>query len=531
MAVLEGLEPEKVFYYFERIANIPHGSRNTKKISDFLVSFAKKRDLRYIQDEAGNVIIFKDGSKGYENAPSIIIQGHMDMVCEKTPDSNINFEKDGLSLAKTDEYIFAEGTTLGGDDGIAVAYALAILDSDDLMHPPLEVVITVDEEIGMLGASAIDCSPLKSKLMLNLDSEDEGQLLVSCAGGATVTCKYISPVQPVKATHDGLCKGFLDDDNYMRISLLVTGITGGHSGIEIDKQGANADKILGRALYYLNKSEEIYINLVTLSGGLKDNAIPKEANAVFDVYLEEDTKQHVDFIYQIILDRIKKLNEILKQEYSETDKDICLLVERVYLDDETEDEDMVNFYADYKNPTEDIITMLVNYPNGVRKMSKDIDGLVQTSLNLGILSTSKIAMTRECEMSFSVRSSIGSEKDELIDIMECLTKAFGGEMTISGNYPAWEYKKESHLRDIMYEAYIELFDEKPTIEAVHAGLECGIFAGKIKDLDCVSIGPRMEAIHTTDEKLYIESVRKYWDYVLLILQKLCKEEDYVSLGK
>ena len=520
MAVLEDLEPKKVFEYFEKIASIPHGSRNTKQISDYLVSFAKERNLKYVQDDSGNVIIFKDGTKGYENSPSLIIQGHMDMVCEKTSDCNINFEKDGLRLAKTDDYIYAEGTTLGGDDGIAVAFALAILDSSDIPHPPLEVVITVDEEIGMLGATALDCKCLKSKQMLNLDSEDEGQLLVSCAGGATVECKYIAPVQPLKPTHDGLVKGFLDDDHYMRVRLDVKGVTGGHSGIEINKEGANADKILGRALYYLNKSDDVYINLVEVSGGLKDNAIPKEAYAVFDVYLEEDTNEQADFIYKIILNKVEKLNDILKNEYSETDKDICISTERIALNEETDDTDMVNFYADYKNPTDDIIAILVSVPNGVQKMSKEIEGLVQTSLNLGIMNTSKIAMTREIKLCFSVRSSVGSEKQELIDRIECLVKAFEGEVSVSGEYPAWEYKKNSRLRDIMYETYSDLFGENPTIEAVHAGLECGIFSGKIKDLDCVSVGPRMEAIHTTDEKLYIESVKKYWDYVLEILKRL-----------
>ncbi len=520
MGVLDGLEPKKVFKYFERIASIPHGSRNTRMISDCLAAFAEERGLRYIQDEAGNVIIFKDGTKGYENSPAVIIQGHMDMVCEKTPDSCINFERDGLELAKTDEYIYAKGTTLGGDDGIAVAFALAILDSEDIPHPPLEVVITVDEEIGMLGASALDCSKLKSKIMLNLDSEDEGQLLVSCAGGATVTLRYPAPVQPVKPSHDGLLKGIIDDDSYFRVKLSVTGVTGGHSGIEIHKQGANADMVLGRALNYLNKSEDVYINLVEVWGGLKDNAIPKEAYAVIDVYLDEDTPEQIEFVQRVVFDKVAALDKILKNEYKKTDPDIKLSVERIMVTDETPDDEMVNFSADYKNPTDEFVTILAAVPNGVKKMSQDIDGLVQTSLNLGIMSTEKIALNREIKMVFSVRSSVSSEKEELIDIIGALAKIFDGTIKVTGEYPAWEYKEDSKLREIMYDAYVDLFGEKPTIEAVHAGLECGIFAGKIKDLDCVSIGPRMEAIHTTDEKLYIESTKKYWNYVLEILKRL-----------
>ncbi|MBQ8914379.1 MAG: aminoacyl-histidine dipeptidase [Lachnospiraceae bacterium] len=519
MAVLSDLEPKKVFHYFEEICGIPHGSRNTKKISDYLVGFAKERKLKYIQDENNNVIIFKDGTKGYESSLSLIIQGHMDMVCEKEADCGIDFEKDGLSLAKTDKYIYAKGTTLGGDDGIAVAYALEILDSDDIAHPPLEVVITVDEEIGMLGAAALDTSSLSSKLMLNLDSEDEGQLLVSCAGGATVGLKYTAPCQVVKPVNERLAKGYLDDDDYIRMRLDVSGITGGHSGIEIDKQGANANKILGRALYALNKTEDIYINLVELGGGLKDNAIPREAYAVFDVYVEEESNEHIDFISKIIKDKVRSLNEILKNEYSVTDSDIRLDVEEV-LFDVNSDEDIFNLYADYKNPTEDIIAILMNLPNGVRKMSNDIEDLVQTSLNLGILKTEETAMNREIEFTFSVRSSVRSEKEELIDILESLIRVFDGEISISGDYPAWEYKKASKLRDVMSDAYLDLFGERPETLAVHAGLECGIFAGKIENLDCVSIGPKMEGIHTTNEKLYIESVRRYWDYILEILKRL-----------
>ena len=319
--------------------------------------------------------------------------------------------------------------------------------------------------------------------------------------------------------NERLAKGYLDDDDYIRMRLDVSGITGGHSGIEIDKQGANANKILGRALYALNKTEDIYINLVELGGGLKDNAIPREAYAVFDVYVEEESNEHIDFISKIIKDKVRSLNEILKYEYSVTDSDIRLDVEEV-LFNVNSDEDIFNLYADYKNPTEDIIAILMNLPNGVRKMSNDIEGLVQTSLNLGILKTEETAMNREIEFTFSVRSSVRSEKEELIDILESLIRVFDGEISISGDYPAWEYKKASKLRDVMSDAYLDLFGERPETLAVHAGLECGIFAGKIENLDCVSIGPKMEGIHTTNEKLYIESVRRYWDYILEILKRL-----------
>ena len=256
MGVLNNLVPEKVFYYFEELCNIPHGSKNTKAISDYCVNFAKERGLAYHQDASNNIIILKNGSKGYEDSKPVIIQGHLDMVCEKEKDCTIDFEKDGLDLAIDGDYIYAKGTTLGGDDGIAVAMALAILDDDTLEHPPIEAVFTVDEEIGMLGAVAMDCSSLKSRLMLNLDSENEGHFLVGCAGGMMVECVF--PAE--RRRWSGKV-----------VSVHVNGVTGGHSGVEIQKQGANANVILGRVLYALKK--KVAFNVICVDGGLKDNAI------------------------------------------------------------------------------------------------------------------------------------------------------------------------------------------------------------------------------------------------------------------
>ena len=482
MGVLTGLKPEKVFYYFEEITKIPHGSTDTKKISDYLAGFAKEHNLKYIQDESNNIIIFKDASKGYESADSVIIQGHMDMVCEKDDDCDIDFTKDPLTLELNDGIISAKGTTLGGDDGIAVAYALAILDDDTIAHPALEVVITVDEEIGMLGAAALDTTPLKSKLMLNIDSEDEGIILVSCAGGMTSTVHL-----PVAMT----------DINGSKVTLNVGGLLGGHSGTEINKGRANANKLMGRTLYMLAKKFDF--NLVSINGGLKDNAIPRASKAV------------VVFDKSVDLNAVKKevsaIVSDFKKEYKNTDAGVDIKVE---------DNGNAEVSVFDKDSTTRVITALMNLPLGIQSMSFDIEGLVQTSLNLGILET----RDDEVAFSYSVRSSVESEKQDLAMQLESLSKALGGFVTTMGEYPAWEYKSDSKLREVMIDSFKKQYGKEPEIQAIHAGLECGLFAGKIKDLDAVSFGPDMKDIHTPKESMDVESVRRTWDYLIDVLASL-----------
>ena len=388
MKVLSSLEPHKVFEYFEEICSIPHGSSNTKKISDYLVTFAREHDLRYIKDQSNNVIIFKDGTPGYEASAPVMLQGHMDMVCEKDKDCNIDFERDGLELVLKDGIISANGTTLGGDDGIAVAYALAILDSSDIPHPPLETVFTVDEEIGMLGAAAIDCSPLKSKIMLNLDSEDEGYLLVSCAGGVTAASHI--PVSFIPAADKTL------------MSINISGLLGGHSGVEIDKNRANANILFGRILYTLNK--KLSFNLVSIEGGLKDNAIVKTAVAVIAVN-ESDI--------QTVKDCVSHLESLFKHEYVVSDPDIKVAAEITDSSSEAAANDMMDNIS-----TNRVIAALVNMPYGIQCMSSNIEGLVESSLNLGILKTTDT----EVVLSYCVRSSIASRKQEMLDKITSLTE-------------------------------------------------------------------------------------------------------------
>ncbi len=480
--ILANLEPKSVFNYFEQICSIPHGSRNTKQISDFCVSFAKEHNLKYSQDESNNIIIWKDGTKGYENSPSVIIQGHLDMVCEKEHDCDIDFEKDGLSLIVEGDDIHADRTTLGGDDGIAVAFALAILDSTDIPHPPIEAVFTIDEEIGMLGAAALDCSPLKSRIMLNLDSEDEGSLLVSCAGGVSTTAHL-----PLTFEKTG---GLMAE-------ITISGLVGGHSGTEINKDRANSNRLMGRTLYALSKKYDF--SLVSVNGGLKDNAIPNKTTAVL-VLADAGVKD--DFASSV-----SEMNDTYKHEYAVTDPSLSATVS---FSDNTSADAMT------KQSTKAFITALVNLPGGVHRMSHDIEGLVQTSLNMGTLKTTE----NEMQASFSIRSSVSSEKFMLMDMISCLMDSLGGYITNFGEYPAWEFKKESHLRDVMSEVFEEQYGYKPVINALHAGVECGLFSEKLPGLDCVSFGPAIYDIHTAKERLSIESVQRTWKFTLEVLKRL-----------
>ena len=494
MKVLKDCTPQKVFEYFEEICAIPHGSRDTKKISDYCVNFAKNHNLRYIQDEFNNIVIFKNGTKGYEDSKPVILQGHLDMVCEKENDCQIDFSKDGLDIYVDDDFVKAKGTTLGGDDGIAVAMALAILDSDDIPHPPIEAVFTVDEEIGMLGAAAFDYSVLEGRTMLNIDSEEEGHLLVSCAGGVTATCHL--PVQ-------------FEETKGLKVFIKVTGLMGGHSGVEIDKGRGNANRILGRVLYDLK--ERFDFNIISVNGGLKDNAIPREAIA--EILVKNDSENisdiNVDELYNKIEKYISGYSNILANEYRLTDSDVKVVVEK-------HNGNVSEAKVFCKDSSTKVITSLVNLPGGIEKMSRDIEGLVQTSLNMGILKTKE----DEVIFSFCVRSSVESEKNELVQRLKCLMEMLLGNVECKGDYPAWEYKEDSVLRELMIEVYKELYGKEPMVDAMHAGVECGLFAGNLHGLDCVSFGPDIFDIHTPKERLSISSVERTWEFLLEILKKL-----------
>lgn len=480
MSKVSQLEPQNVFHFFEEICGIPHGSGNVEKISDYLVDFARERKLACFQDELKNVVIIKEATAGYEQEAPVILQGHMDMVAVKNKDCTRDMTREGLDLDVDGDYLFARGTSLGGDDGIAVAYALALLDASDVAHPRLEVVITVDEETGMEGANGIDLSMCRGRRMLNLDNEEEGVLLTSCAGGARVHGRM-----PVEREKKQGC----------RFRIEISGLTGGHSGAEIDKGRANANCLLGRLIHFCRKAGDV--RFLSAEGGSADNAIPSSSRA----QLFTENAQAA-----VLEEAVRKLEEILRREYFVTDPGIGIQI----LEKEEGEWDV---FTEESTKRAEILLFLM--PNGIQSMSADIRGLVQTSLNLGILKTKD----GELELDYSVRSSVMSEKEMLIDKVCLLLKSQGGSWDISGDYPAWEFRQDSPLRDKMVKVYEEMYGKAPRIEAIHAGLECGILAGKLPGLDCVSIGPDMKDIHTPEERLCISSTKRVWDYVLEILKK------------
>ena len=480
MGVLSELEPKNVFTFFEEITKIPHGSGNVEQISNYLADFARERGLFYIQDECRNVIIVKEATPGYEEEPAVILQGHMDMVAVKKPDCDIDMRTEGLRVAVRGDEIYAEGTSLGGDDGIAVAYSLALLDSKTIRHPRLEVILTVDEETGMDGARAIDLSMLTGSRMVNLDSEDEGIFLTSCAGGARVKCKLPLSVVERKGT---------------AFRVTVGGLLGGHSGGEIHKERGNSNCLFGRLLKRI--SDQLPVSPCEVNGGLADNAIPRETTAVLLIE-EKDCAA-----FEQIVEAVEKE---IAGELAIKDPDFCI---------KTATEGQGAYTCVSVADTRRAAAFLCALPNGVRAMSADMPGLVETSLNMGILEYKNGELLAE----FSVRSSVESSKYALIDKLRAVTELAGGENVVTGDYPGWKYRKDSPLRDKMVALYEKMYGVAPKVEAIHAGLECGILGSKLKDLDCVSMGPQMTAIHTTEETLSISSTRRVWEYLVALLEE------------
>lgn len=479
MRKLNGILPERVFYYFEEICNIPHGSGNTEKIAEYCVDFAKKHGLEFVKDDANNVIIYKDGSKGYENSKTLILQGHTDMVCQKTPDNSIDFEKDGLDICVDGDFVKAKGTTLGADNGIAVAMTLAILENDEIEHPPIEAVFTSDEEIGMIGASKLDASVLKGSRMINLDVEHSNEAIVSCAGGSDVSVKISAEKKISCGT---------------KVTFVVKGLKGGHSGVAIDAGRVNANILAGRFLNYAQKLADF--DLIEINGGDKGNAIPSYCRFSVVVPESKNFVSQMDDYYKVI-----------KAEISDREPNFELVIQV---------EEKGNYTALKDEFKDKIIYLLIATPNGVIDMSKNIQGLVETSLNLGILKTSE----EEIAMLFSLRSSKSTALDYLEDRICSIAKYNGCSVETSGQYPPWEYKENSDIREKYLDCYEKSFKEKPEIMAIHAGLECGVFASKIKDFDCISIGPDMYDIHTVNERLSISSTKSFFEFLLNFIKEL-----------
>jgi len=475
--ILENLEPKNVMHFFERISEIPRGSKNEKQISDYLVDFAKERGLEYIQDNSLNVIIKKSASKGYEHVPSMIIQGHMDMVCEKNQDTIHDFEKDGIKLQVENGWIKATGTTLGADNGIAVAFALALLDSKTLEHPELEVLITSDEEMGMTGALALDPSLLKSNILINIDTEEENELYVSCSGGARGV--YTVPVN------------FKTVESFEAWHLKVRGLQGGHSGCDAHEQRANSNKILGRTLLELDKNLDIQISEVY--GGAKENAIPREADAIIKIDNIEKAKEIINIC-----------NETFRNEYIVSDKDIRLELVKVEANKILSKED-----------TKKVINTYVLHPNGVKGMSMDIEGLVETSLNLGVVRSEDDKVTFKS----ALRSSVLSKKIEMINELKAMAELCNCTFEDLANYPAWSYRQESKIRDIFADVYKNLHNKEIGIKAIHAGLECGLFDEKFDNIDMISFGPNIKGAHTPEERVEIKSIQNVWNYFVAVMKE------------
>lgn len=464
--------------YFKEMCTIPHGSGNTKKISDWLVKLAVDHNFEHYQDEANNVIIIREASEGCEDKEPVIIQGHMDMVAVHDADCDIDMEKEGLELVQEGDYLFAKGTSLGGDDGIAVAYGLALLADTEHKLPRIELVVTVDEEVGMLGADVIDLSMLKGHTMLNIDSEEEGYFWVSCAGGARVDITF--PMKEVSA----------ESGNAYKIS--VSGLIGGHSGTEINKGRANAIVLLSKILKKLSEARML-ISIASIKGGTADNAITQSCEAVIL------SKPIEPGLFEIIK------FEVL-EEYMGVEQNASVFCESVGMSPEN-----IPWYTNDEN---NFTHFLTSVPNGVIAMSRDIDDLVETSLNQGI-----IRMNSEgIRLSFAVRSNIDEKKEELIDTLRNIAKINDAKIEVHGEYPGWAYRKDSPLRNKMTSVYKEMYNAEPVVKALHAGLECGVFSKKIENFDCVSFGPDIFDIHTTKERISLSSAERIWNFLLKVLE-------------
>ena len=480
MGVLSGLKPEKVFENFEMLCSVPHGSGNTKQISDLIVAWAKERGFAVRQDAANNVVIRKEASPGYEQAPPVILQGHIDMVCASEPDCGIDMRRDGLNLVIDRDWIKAKGTSLGGDNGIAVAITMAILDDASLRHPRIEAVFTTDEETGMDGAMALDASDLTAKNMINLDSEKEGFLTVSCAGGVRVDCRFAADWESASP-------------GQVFYSVTIDGLKGGHSGVEIDKGRASAIELMGRFLWQARQATGL--RLCRLTGGSFTNVIPLSCTAT--VMLPQEKAEFLKALCQ-------ELEATFRAEYAAADPGLRMRCESALPCERAASDEK----------TDAVLKMLLLSPYGVQAMSMDIPGLVQTSLNLGVAATGEDGFT----LSTSVRSSIQSQKELLVERLRTLCGVLGGQMSTHGAYPGWAYRKDSPLRDALAASCTRVLGKEPEITATHGGLECGLFVDKIPGLDCISLGPDLFEVHSVRERLSIRSTQRLYRIVCDFLE-------------
>ncbi|MBR7000395.1 MAG: beta-Ala-His dipeptidase [Lachnospiraceae bacterium] len=483
--ILSGLTPEPVFRYFEEISRIPRGSGNTKAISDYLVAFAAEHGLRYVQEPCGNVIMYADATPGYENEPGIVIQGHMDMVAVKDSDCEKDMGTEGLDLFTDGTLVGARGTSLGGDDGIALAYAMAVLSDPQIPHPQLDFIATIDEETGMDGAHAIDPAHIRGRRLLNLDSEEEGIFIVGCAGGATLRLHL--PLSRERVS--GRC-----------YAVSVSGLQGGHSGTEIEKNRSNAILLLARVVRELKKTQNI--RLISITGGTKDNVIPPEATALVAAEAAPDTTA----IEKQLKASLAGKEDGLKITVSEAGAVATTTAAGVTAAAATATEALTSASE------EALLKLLSLLPFGVQAMSA-LQGLVETSDNVGIIRSSGA----EAEIAVSVRSLFEAEKETLCEKIIAIAELMGATVTRNSEYPGWQYRAESPVCERSVEAYRKQYGKDPLVMTIHAGLECGLLLAKLPDLDAISMGPNIYHIHTTKERLDIASVQRTWELLLSVL--------------
>ena len=480
--VLKDIEPQKVFDYFEQISKIPRGSGNEKGISDYLVGFAKERNLEVIQDDVFNVIIKKPATKGYEEVPTLILQGHIDMVCEKNANVEHDFTKDPIKLEIEGDFIRAKGTTLGADNGIGVAISLAVLDSQDIQHPSLEVVFTVEEETTMKGAGSLDIAPLKGKTLLGLDNDREGELMVSSAGFIDIK---ISTVVNTVQTPVG----------YIPYAVRIGGLQGGHSGNDIHLQRGNANCLMGRFLREISEHIDLYI--CVMSGGLNEEAIPRENESI--IYINESDSETLKELCQ-------KWDNIYKNELKYADKDVYIKLEKashsenVVLDKETKNK---------------LITFLTVAPNGVQTMSRNFEGLTESSLNIGVVNTNKSEMV----IKILIRSCVDTLGYNILNKLKQICMLLGMNLQVENQAPALEYEENSRLRDLCIRVYEEMYNKKPLIKGTHSIIEGGIFRKKIDGIDICLIAPNLYDIHSPSERLSISSTQRVWEYLKKVLKE------------
>ncbi len=479
--VLENLEPKSLFKFFGEILSIPRPSKHEEKMTEYLINWAKERNLDYVSDEIGNVIIRKGATKGKENSPWVCLQSHIDIVCEKNSDKVFDFEKDAIVPKIEGEWLKADGTTLGADDGIGVATALAILDANDIEHGPIECLFTVDEETGLSGAEALSPDVLKSRILLNLDSEDEGEIFIGCAGGIDTVAQL-----PFDKEETPDAPAF---------KIMVKGLKGGHSGDDINKGLACANKLLNRILWSLDK--EMDLRLACFDGGNLRNAIAREAYATF-VVAEADV--------ELMKEIVEKFTNDLKYEFRTTEPDM-----EITLMEAEKPEFVVDMLSQ-----DNLLNVLYACPHGVLAMSREIPGFVETSTNLASIKMKEDHFF----ITTSQRSSVESSKYAAAYRVESCFLLAGANVEHGDGYPGWAPNPESKILKIAVDAYKKLFNKEPIVRAIHAGLECGLIGEKYPGMDMISYGPTLRGVHSPDERLEIKTVELYWKHTLEILKNI-----------